>query len=355
MSQLGAIMSELSRHSFGEIGSIFNDENGGYFVGECLSPSLTWQERDSLELDRGPFREERDYLISLISAFTSHAEELPLTPHTFFAPVPDMLDYKSIDSYKAAARRWNDFVVIGQKIDHSKNMLFYCIAGQFLREMIPHLESMRNRFTLSHPDLHVGNLYVDDDLGITCIIDWSSASLGPITELLATPSLGSSAAPPSDYLAAAFRSGFSQQASKVAPELCRSDLWERSDRMWHFSRLVRLLSKYDYEHFRRLYELVYKPSAEGAGGLARLLWLFHERANRDENKRLLTELQEEDIAVEELQEKERACFPPSRTVNSDAIAVATKLTLMSEMNPGFLADHRLWQWVEEARKQDVPL
>jgi hypothetical protein len=55
--------------------------------------------------------------------------------------------------------------------------------------------------------------------------------------------------------------------------------------------------------------------------------------------------------VEELQERERACFPPKRTVNTDAIAVARRLTLMSEMNLAFLADHRLWRWVEEARKQ----
>ena len=83
-----------------------------------------------------------------------------------------------------------------------------------------------------------------------------------------------------------------------------------------------------------------------------ILSLFHERANSVESQKLLAELQKEDMTMEELQEKERACFPPSRTVNSDAIAVARKLTLMSEMNPGFLADYRLWQWVEEARTQD---
>lgn len=66
---------------------------------------------------------------------------------------------------------------------------------------------------------------------------------------------------------------------------------------------------------------------------------------------LLAELQEEDLSIEELREKERACFSPIRTVNSDAIAVARKLTLMSEMNPGFLADYKLWKWVEEARRQ----
>ncbi|KAF4978223.1 hypothetical protein FZEAL_5328 [Fusarium zealandicum] len=356
MSQLGTIMSELSDHRFEKIGSIFNDGNGGYFVGECLSPSLTWQERDSLDLERGPFDEEHDYFKSLISAFTSHAQELPLTPHVFFAPVPDIQDYKSIASYNIASRRWNDFVAIGQKVDHSKNMLFYSIAGQFLCEMIPRLIcGLRTSFTLSHPDLHPGNIYVDDDLNITCIIDWSSASSGPITEVLATPSLGGSATPPSVFLAAAFRSGFSRRASKVAPDLLHLNLWETSERIWSFSRLVRLLSKNDHEHFRRLFELVYETGAEEARSSIGILWLFHERANWDENKTLLAELQGEDITAEELQKDERACFPPQRTTDSDAIAVARKLTLMSEMNPGFLADHRLWQCVEEARKHECPL
>ncbi|KAF4439463.1 Protein-glutamate O-methyltransferase SPCC1393.13 [Fusarium austroafricanum] len=224
MSQLGAIMSELSDRRFEKIGSIFNDGNGSYFVAECLSPSLTWQERDSLDLDRGPFDEEHDYFMSFISAFTSHAQELQLTPHTFFAPVPDMLDYKT--------------------------------------------------------------------------------SSGPITELLATPSPGGSAAPPSEFLTAAFRSCFSQRATKVAPELLHSNLWETSGRMWYFSQVVRLLSKNDYEHFRRLFELIYETNAEEAGSSKGILWLFHERVNWDENKRLLAELQEEAITAEELEEKD---------------------------------------------------
>jgi hypothetical protein len=104
-----------------------------------------------------------------------------------------------------------------------------------------------------------------------------------------------------------------------------------------------------------LFELVYKTSADEAADSRGLLWLFHERANRDENKALLAELQEEDLTGEELEKEERAHFPPSRTVNSDMLTVARKLTLMSEMNPLFFADHRLWKWIEEARKTDGPL
>ncbi|KAG8410336.1 hypothetical protein J3459_017146 [Metarhizium acridum] len=230
MAQLSSIMAELSDHRFDEIGSLFKDGHGGFVIGECLSPSLTWQERDSLDLNRGPFRQERDYLVSLISSFTSHAKELPLAPHVFYAPVPDELHYKTIDSQRTAAQRWNDFVAIGQKIDHSKNRLFYCIAGQFLLKMIPHLSSrLESCFTLSHPDLHVGNLYVDDDLNITCVIDWSSTSSGPITELLATPALGGPARPPSRSLTAAFRLAFGRRATKIGPQLSRSKLWQISD------------------------------------------------------------------------------------------------------------------------------
>ncbi|KAL7926034.1 kinase-like domain-containing protein [Trichoderma austrokoningii] len=352
MEQLGSIMAELSDHRFTEIGSLFKDGGGDYTIGECLSPMLTWQERDSLDLDRGPFRQEHDYLVSLISAFTSHAQELPLSPHIFYAPVPDDLHYKSTDSAREASQRWNEFVAIGDKIYHSKNRHMYCMVGQMLAEMIPHLSSgVEGSFTLSHPDLHVGNIYVDDDLNITCIIDWSSTSTGPITELLTTPGLGGSARPPSVNLTAAFRTGFGQTCTKIGPELSQSNLWQVSDNMWPFSRLIRLLSKNDYEHFRRLFELVYKPSAEEAG---LLLHLLHERAKTDENQKLLIELQEYDMTAEEQRKEEQKYFSPARRANSDAVAVARKLTIMSEMNPGFLANHVLWQWVEEALKQDDP-
>ncbi|KAL9479623.1 hypothetical protein ACSS6W_004409 [Trichoderma asperelloides] len=283
------------------------------------------------------------------AAATLIQPRLLLAPQSVKERVPDDLHYNTIDSHRVATQRWNEFVSIGQKIDHSKNRLFYCIAGQFLFEMIPHLSSgVESSFPISHPDLHIGNIYVDDDLNITCIIDWSSASTGPIAELLATPGLGGSTRPPSDSLTVAFRSGFGRRVTKISPELCNPKLWQTSDNMWYFSRLVRLLSRNDYEHFRRLFELVHEPSAEETG----ILYLFHERAKSDENKKLLVELQEDDMTAEEVHEQERISISSTRRADSDAIAVARKLTLMSEMNPGFLANHVLWRWVEEALRQD---
>lgn len=120
--------------------------------------------------------------------------------------------------------------------------------------------------------------------------------------------------------------------------------------MWSFSRLVRLGSRNDYEHFRRLFDLIYKPGAEKKD----ILYLFHERAKSDENKKLLAELQEDDMATAEVQEQERNVITADRRANSDALAIARKLTLMSEMNPAFLADHVLWRWLEEALRQDGP-
>lgn len=87
LSQLGTLFSELSKLHFDEIGSMFQDHNGNYVVGECLSPALLWQHRDSLQdydIKRGPFQHDKDYFEALIAAFTGHCMELPLNPHVFF-------------------------------------------------------------------------------------------------------------------------------------------------------------------------------------------------------------------------------------------------------------------------------
>ncbi|KIL95592.1 hypothetical protein FAVG1_00329 [Fusarium avenaceum] len=339
MKQLGVIMSRLSNVRFDKIGSLFED--GGFSVGECLSPVLTWQSRDSIEaeIDRGPFPQEVDYFQSLISIFESHTEELPLTPYLFFTTAkPD--DYLTWDSYKIAVDRRGDFTFIDNKLEGSNNRLDYCIAGQIMKEMVPLLLSQSNDFMISHPDLHIGNLFVDEELNITCIIDWGSTTTGPVTELLMTPWLAGPSNPPSPSLVASFRSGFSQESQNVG-----CGLWDRAEMMWYFSRLVRLLSGQDLLLFQKLYELVYKyetlsePIDYGR--------LFHERATLPSNKLLLSRLREDDLPDEEVKEREKDVF--SR-VKSDRLAIARKLTIMSEMNPGFVGDKRLWRWLDEALK-----
>lgn len=221
-SQLGAIVLHLWQIRLDKIGSLFQGGNDGFAVGECLSPSLAWQHRDSLEgIDRGPFSDEHAYINALISAYVSHAEELPLAPHALFAPVPDISEYPCWASYKTAVNRWNDFVSIGQKIEHSNNRFAYCIAGQLMREMSLHLYSGTGSmgFPLSHPDLHTGNIFVDDDSNITCVIDWASTTSVLPTEVLATSGLQGLVSPPGPSLIVAFRAGF-ERAS------CRAQLHE---------------------------------------------------------------------------------------------------------------------------------
>ncbi|KAJ3535793.1 hypothetical protein NM208_g6986 [Fusarium decemcellulare] len=347
MRKLGTIMSRLFKIRFEKIGSIFEDGHGDFRIGECLSPSLLWQWRDSIEegLDRGPFSTEAEYLKSLISAFTSHAKELVMNPHAFFAPIPESLDYPTWESYRAAGGRWNDFVAIGDRIESSRNRLSYCIAGQFLQDMIPKLSSTtKGGYTLSHPDLHLGNIFVDEDLNITCIIDWGSATSGPIAELLATPGLAGSSLPPSRAQIDAFRSSFTTEgATNIAP-----DDWKKGEMMWYFSRLIRLLSKQDYDLFRTLYELAYEVKDSRSVDYPHL---FHDRAQQEENKQLFSELQEDDLTEDEIKIKEEAAFFLAEEKKSDSLAVARKLTLMSEMNKGFVADRRLWRWIEDALGQ----
>ncbi|UPL01879.1 hypothetical protein LCI18_012813 [Fusarium solani-melongenae] len=320
MNSLGAIMSRLSKVHFDKIGSLFEDDDVSFSVRECLSPVLTWQSRDSLdaEIDR---------------AFLSHAEELPLSPYLFFSPLPKPVDYPTWDSYKAAVDRRSDFIVIDDKLEGSKNRLDYFIAGQILEGMVPLLLSQSTDFTMSHPDLHVGNIF-------------GSTTIGPVTELLATPGLAGSSNPPSSSLVAAFKTGFSQESPNI-----EQGLWDRAEMIWYFSRLVRLLSGQDLPLFQTLYELVYKSEPETLTESINLGRLFHERAMLPSNKLLLSKLDEDDLS-EEVKEREMDVFSSAK---SDRLAIARKLTLISEMNPGFVGDRRLWLWLEDALKDSINL
>ncbi|EPE09970.1 rnase h domain containing protein [Ophiostoma piceae UAMH 11346] len=345
MGQLGGIMSLLSDIKFDKIGSLFaaDDGSGDCSVGECLNPSLIWENRDQLQgIDRGPFNQESQYFSSLISAFVSHAKELPLTPHTFFMPIPNASEYRDFAGYKAAVDRWEDFYVLGEGAEGSKNRLSYCLAGEFLREMIPSLvsDAAHSRgFVPCHPDLHTGNIFVDENFNVTGIIDWGSAYAGPLSELLATPGLSGSTLPPEESLVAAFRAGFSQGGKTI--KTIDPELWVKGEMMWRFSRLVRLLASQDYTLFKALFGLVHK---DGSDEIPRM---FYERSMQGHGRELLAKLQEdagkEKSVWEKLGEEEGRPKRPT-----ERVAVARKLVLMSEMNRNFVTDKRLWRWLGDA-------
>lgn len=348
ISQLGTIMSCLSDIHFDKIGSLFEDSTtGNCSIGECLNPSLIWQWRDRLNgIDRGPFQSQSQYLSSLISAFTSHAKNLPLTPHSFFAPIPNPFEYPHWTNYTAAIDKWRIFCDVGEdKSEGIKNRLAYCIAGQFLDKMIPYLTSTSGKFVLFHPDLHLGNVFVDDNLNITSIIDWSPTSSGPMPELLATPGFSGSVSPPTESLILAFRAGFSHKIHFESEE------WEKAEMMWRFSRLVRLLSNQDYTLFKALYGLVHKAGSED------IPQLFYDQSVQEHGRELMAELRQMELEEEDEEEDEEEETGDQTdgefgdTDESGSLDVARKLTLMSEMNPNFVADKRLWLWVESALKQ----
>lgn len=85
----------------------------------------------------------------------------------------------------------------------------------------------------------------------------------------------------------------------------------------------------------------YSPGVHGTESVdyARL---FHEQAQLDSNKQLLAELRQDDATDEEVKKIEDSEIELARRHNRlDNLAVARKLTLMSEMNQGFVADAKL--------------
>ena len=179
--------------------------------------------------------------------------------------------------------------------------------------MIPHLCTTNEYYMLSHPDLHLGNIFVDENYKISSVIDWGSASSGPITELLATPGLGGSAVSPSEKLVSAFRSGF-----HLPEHLFTKRTWERANMMWYFSRLVCLLSTQDYKLFSALYKLVYKTDVEEPI----IPELLHRLATQKDNEHLLAMLRADDYTASELEQEEAAAFGCSKTDTGGSRAVA---------------------------------
>ena len=270
MKQIERIISQLSRLRFNYIGSIFEEE-GTYKIKSCLSSAFSLYGRDKFRenIDRGPFVHEKEYYESLVSAFLLHVESLPLEYHIFLAPVPAPDEYNTYNDYRSATDRWNDFVTVGSKIDSGKNRLDYFIIGRLLQSMISSLakESDLNSsgdsagFPLSHPDLSLNNIFVDDDCNITCVIDWAFATSVPFAALLVKPGLPHPRNETTPSLITAFRNGFEEdqhscsKAYKTETGRCHT-MWNQCRNIWLFTRLVNMNSLQDVRHFTELYTSV---------------------------------------------------------------------------------------------------
>lgn len=131
----------------------------------------------------------------------------------FHAPVPTQQEYDTFSEYHIATDRWNDYVTVGAKIESAKNRLGYTSAALAILELVPLLaerddQILSSGFPLFHPDLSTSNLFVDDDMNVTCLIDWACTSSVPKPMLLVCPGLPHSRNPTPLEFVDSFAQGF---------------------------------------------------------------------------------------------------------------------------------------------------
>ena len=358
LSQLGSITWKLSQLRFAQIGSLF-EEDHTFIIKECLSRGHMMDDRCSLNLEipRGPFSYKADFNDSLISALSEHAEALPLSHHCFSAPVPSQNDYLCDVQYRRAVDLWNDFMVLGCKVDSSNNRMDYILAADTLRGIIHQLDPMADSetFPLCHPDLSVNNIYVDEDYKITCIIDWEFASSVPEYMLLTTPGLPQYRNEVSSELQVSFIDGFVE----TIPDLMKASLaqkyrskLERSQVAWKLSRLLNLDTINDYFLFTGLWGAAYGPEKDLAE------YILQQRCSSHYVQRY-NEVREEDQPLSKIEKEENDYF------RKDVLrkTVAKKLTLVSgwETQYGdksskrlrkdmFVTSAKLWKWIQQFMK-----
>lgn len=179
MFQLGVIIWQLSRLCFDEAGSFF-EEDEEFQIRTCLSRGLLLYERQSLEdINRGPFKSEKQYYEAHVSIFLEHVKYLQLGHHCFFAPIPVRSEYNDYVGFRKASDGWSDFAIVQSKIDSSENRFDYVIVGEVFSKIITKrtndisntfLNDRQYRFSIYHFDFSVDNIFVDEDFNI-CIID----------------------------------------------------------------------------------------------------------------------------------------------------------------------------------------
>lgn len=324
LTQLGAITWKLSQVRFDKIGSLFEGKDGNFSIKECLSRGHVEHDRYILEeIPRGPFTSEIDYYNSLVSAFSVHAEILPLSHHCFVAPVPSQEAYQSRSQYMKAVDLWNDFVTVGDKIDSANNRMDYIIAGDAIREVVPGLElpsTSPGSFPLYHADLSVNNIYVDDEYNITCIIDWAFASSVPESMLLSAPGLPQPRDGLSPDLHIPFIDGFiaaMPESSEAMVHRYRETL-EQGQSFWALNHLLNLDTIRDYNLFATVWD-----SAHGEKDIDQY---FLQQRCSPHYTQLYRELQQEDRPVAKVEKDERDYFRDDVMRHT----IARKLTVMSE-------------------------
>ena len=359
--QLGVVTEQLSRLSFNQAGSLFEDD-GEYTIKTCLSRGLILNERHTLEdIHRGPFHNARDHYEAQVLAFTEHVKYLPLGHHCFFAPIPAASEYDDYIQFRDASNWWCDFITVQSKIDSSDNRADFVIAGEILSEIITKWtnDGVRDtcgpRFALHHADLNVNNIYVDEDFNITCIIDWAFCSAVPLSMLLMAPGLPQSRHEIDASLFTAFEGGFrsslqKSQSQGIPTESVLCGILSHSRPMWILSRILSFDTTADYHLFRALWDLSKSCNQDVAA-------IFHLKQSSAHYISLHSELEKEDQTKERVAKLESAYFR-----DDWRLAISRKLTLVSQWSSRyrepqasgirrnssvFVADKRLWAWIND--------
>lgn len=361
LRQLGGVARQLSSLRFPSIGSIFEGEDG-YFTGECLHPGYVLGDRVGLEkLRRGPFHREKDFYSPLATALSLHAEQLPMGHHVLRAPVPVPHEYDSFEKYCTATDRRNDFAALGGLVDSSENRLEYCLVSHLLQDMViptmvqPPSQSAPG-FPLQHHDISLENVFVDDDLNVTCIIDWSFSSTVPPAMLLSIPGLPHVRDLISDpFLVAAFHSGYEAENKLRGGRRVDEEEWRAAEAVSRFMRVVNLDALQDHTHLRALLKLIRAPMPSGYYVEGEVEEEIEEEDDEMSLRAILGAWSAtkdsltlaDDLAFHEehesvATEQEKRYF---EAAGADRLALARKVALASEMNPSFVADKRLWRWI----------
>jgi hypothetical protein len=231
--------------------------------------------------------------------------------------------------------------------------------------MVPHLcgETLgvlpkpADGFPLCHPDLSASNIFVDSELNITCVIDWAFTSTVPAPTALITPGLPHPWNGTEPFLVLAFKTSFIENGPYGDEKLAQA-LWESTRRARLFTRLTLLDGLQDCHYFKELYTSVYKPTQE-----VNTSALFKAAQKEDKFVQLAEELaDDEEWALDILNdeddyfsiigntEKPLGAEKEAKLIGIERHVIARKINLVAGRSRDFVADHRLWRWFEETKR-----
>lgn len=157
-------------------------------------------------------------------------------------------------------------------------------------------------------------------------------------------------------LVGAFRPGFESENRKagrgiVDRSVVDSDYWEVSKFVSHFMRLVNQDALQDYHHLEALFALRPITGEDDRNDTDTIPAIIAAQAATQEALALLDVLVANDEPESEVRREEKEYF---ETMDVGKLALAQKVTLAAEMNPRFVADRRLWRWIDAAMEGMEP-